>query len=187
LTRQERPQPIGKGEEQGRSPLGLPPQPVGQVPTREALKPKRFQVKPEGREEGPLNRGKGQIMGNIVKFPKRPEGPQPAELDADSLKAAIRSPRPTLPGVLAWLWRLLRLPLFLVLYWLRLPIVGLCNLVSVPALLAFLAGFFFIGSDSPHRHIVWVFGGVSFTAAALAWFYDSLLLALAPEGVVIGL
>ncbi len=52
LTRQERPQPIGKGEEQGRSPLGLPPQPVGQVPTREALKPKRFQVKPEGREGG---------------------------------------------------------------------------------------------------------------------------------------
>ena len=46
------PQPIGKGEEQGRSPLGLPPQPVGQVPTREALKPKRFQVKPEGREGG---------------------------------------------------------------------------------------------------------------------------------------
>lgn len=128
-------------------------------------------------------------MGNIVKFPKRSEGPQPAELDvdADSLKAAIRPPRPTLPGLLAWLWRLLRLPLFLVLYWLRLPIVGLCNLVSVPALLAFLAGFFFFGSDSPHRHIVWVFGGVSFTAAALAWFYDSLLLALAPEGVVIGL
>ncbi len=115
-------------------------------------------------------------MGNIVKFPKRPEGPQPAELDADSIRAAIRPPRPTLPGLLAWLWRLLRL-----------PIVGLCNLVSVPALLAFLAGFFFIGSDSPHRHIVWVFGGVSFTAAALAWFYDSLLLALAPEGVVIGL
>ena len=56
-------------------------------------------------------------MGNIVKFPKRPEGPQPAELDADSIKAAIRPPRPTLPGLLAWLWRLLRLPLFLVLYW----------------------------------------------------------------------
>jgi len=36
---------------------------------------------------------------------------------------------------------LLRLPLFLVLYWLRLPIVGLCNLVSVPAFLGFLAGF----------------------------------------------
>jgi hypothetical protein len=126
-------------------------------------------------------------MGNIVKFPKRPEGPQPAELDADSIKAAIRPPRPTLPGLLAWLWRLLRLPLFLVLYWLRLPIVGLCNLVSVPALLAFLAGFFLIPSDAPIRGLVWFVGGVSLAAFALGWLYDSLLLALAPEGVVIGL
>lgn len=126
-------------------------------------------------------------MGNIVRFPKRPEGPQPVELDADSIKAAIRPPRPTLPGLLAWLWRLLRLPLFLVLYWLRLPIVGLCNLISVPALLAFMAGFFFIAGDSPHRPIVWLLGGVSFTAFSLGWFYDSILLALAPEGVFIGL
>lgn len=124
-------------------------------------------------------------MGNIVKFPKRPEGPQPAELDADSLKAAIRPPRPTLPGLLAWLWRLLRLPLFLVLYWLRTPIVALLRLVSGPALLCFLGGFFLL--DVEHRHIVWVFGAVSFTTAALAWFYDSLLLALAPEGVFISM
>jgi len=126
-------------------------------------------------------------MGNIVRFPKRPEGPQPAELDADSIKATIRPPRPTLPGLLAWLWRLLRLPLFLVLYWLRLPIVGLCNLISVPALLAFLAGLFFLDASSTHRPIVWFLGGVSFTAVSLGWLYDSLLLALAPEGVVIGL
>ena len=126
-------------------------------------------------------------MGIIVRFPKRPEGPQPAELDADSIKAAIRPPYPTLPGLLAWLWRLLRLPLFLVLYWLRLPIVGLCNLVSVPAFLAFLAGFFFIDAASQHRPMVWAFGGFSFAAFALGWLYDSLLLALAPEGVVIGL
>jgi hypothetical protein len=51
LTRQERPKPIGKGEEQGRSPLDLPPQPVRQGRTREVQKPKRFLVKPEGREE----------------------------------------------------------------------------------------------------------------------------------------
>ena len=51
MTRQERPKPIGKGEEQGRSPLGLPPQPVRQGRTREVQKPKRFLVKPEGREE----------------------------------------------------------------------------------------------------------------------------------------
>lgn len=126
-------------------------------------------------------------MGNVVRFPKRPEGPQPAELDADSIRAAIRPPRPPLPGLLAWLWHLLRLPLFLVLYWLRLPIVGLCNLVSVPALLAFLAGLILLPSDEPLRGLVWFVGGVGLSAFALAWFYDSLLLALAPDGVVIGL
>lgn len=126
-------------------------------------------------------------MGNIVRFPKRPETPQTAELDADSIKAAVRLPRPSLPALLAWLWRLLRLPLFLVLYWLRLPIVGLCNLVSVPAFLCFLAGFFLIPSGAPIRGLVWFLGGVSLGAFVLAWLYDSLLLALAPEGVVIGL
>lgn len=126
-------------------------------------------------------------MGNIVRFPKQPEGHPPTELDADSIKAALRPPRSTLPGLLAWLWRVLRLPLFLVLYWLRLPIVGLCNLVSAPAMLAFFAGFFLIPSDEPIRGLVWFVGGVSLAAFALAWFYDSLLLALAPEGLVIGL
>lgn len=58
LTQQERPEPIGKGEELGRSPLGLPPQPVRQGRTREDQKPKRFLVKPEGREEG-----KGECRG----------------------------------------------------------------------------------------------------------------------------
>lgn len=126
-------------------------------------------------------------MSNIVRFPKRPEAPQTAELDADSIKAAVRPPRPSLPALLAWLWRLLRLPLFLVLYWLRLPIVAVCNLTSGPAFMAFLAGLFLIDAGSPHRPIVWFLGGVSFVAVSLGWLYDSLLLALAPEGVVIGL
>lgn len=126
-------------------------------------------------------------MGNIVSFPKRPEAPQNVELDADSIKAAMRPSRPSLPALLAWLCRVLRLPLFLVLYWLRLPIVGLCNLVSVPGFLCFLAGFFLVPSGAPIRGLVWFLGGVSLAAFVMAWLYDSLLLALAPEGVVIGL
>lgn len=69
-------------------------------------------------------------MGNVIRFPKRPEMPQLVELGADSFKATIGPPHLTLPGVLGWLWSLRRLPLFLVLYWLRQPIVGLCNLFS---------------------------------------------------------
>ncbi|HRM82994.1 MAG TPA: hypothetical protein PLY99_11610, partial [Acidovorax temperans] len=58
MTRLERPKPIGKGEVQGQRPPYLPPQPVGQEPTREALKPKRFQVKPAGREVDTKKPGK---------------------------------------------------------------------------------------------------------------------------------
>jgi hypothetical protein len=39
-----------QGGGQGQRPPYLPPQPVGQEPTREGQKPKRFLVKPEGRE-----------------------------------------------------------------------------------------------------------------------------------------
>ena len=47
-----------QGGGQGQRPQYLPPQPVGQEPTREALKPKRFQVKPAGREAGIKKPGK---------------------------------------------------------------------------------------------------------------------------------
>ena len=89
--------------------------------------------------------------------------------------------------MLGWLWRLLRLPLFLVLYWLRQPIVGLCNLVFAPVLLAFLAGVVFIDAASAHRPVVWAFGDLSFAACALARLYDLILMVLAPEDLVIGL
>lgn len=126
-------------------------------------------------------------MSNIVRFPKRPEAPQTAELDADSIKAAVRLPRPSLPALLAWLWRLLRLPLFLVLYWLRLPVLMVCNLVSVPAMLAFLAGLWLSSHAPQYRPMVWGIGGVSFAAFLLHWAYDSLLMWLAPDGVVLAL
>ena len=51
-------QPFGKGEVKGNARRTCPPQPVGQEPTREALKPKRFQVKPAGREAGTKKPGK---------------------------------------------------------------------------------------------------------------------------------
>ena len=43
-------------------------------------------------------------MGNVFRFPKRPEMLQLAELDADSFKVSIGPPRLTPPGVLGWLW-----------------------------------------------------------------------------------
>jgi hypothetical protein len=114
-------------------------------------------------------------MTNIVKFPK-----QEQEQRGDSMDGANQS-RSKLAGVLAWLWAVVRLPLFLVLYWLRGPVVFLCNLVSVPAFLAFLFGLYFLPE---HRAMVWGVGGMSFAAFAMRWAYDSLLMWLSPDRLV---
>jgi hypothetical protein len=123
------------------------------------------------------------VKGN---FPKSRRSLPDLNISTDKIKAAMPKAS-TVKSIFTWLWLAVRFPLFLVLYWLRLPITMVCNLVSAPALLAFLAGFFFISGDSPHRPIVWIFGGMSFAAFTLGWFYDSLLLVLAPEGVALGL
>lgn len=119
-------------------------------------------------------------MGKIVRFPKASSAPRAGELDAGQIKA-VSLPRVSLAGVQAKLWAVVRLPLFLVLYWLRGPVLAMCNLVSVPCLLAFLAGFWLIADTSPHRSIVWFFGSVSFSAFTIVWLYDSLLMRLSPE------
>lgn len=121
-------------------------------------------------------------MGNIVKFPTREEAPAHAELNAGAIEAD-EPPRTAQGGRLAWPLRALRLPVYLVLYWLRLPVMVVCNLVSVPGLLAFLAGLFLIDAASPHRPIVWFLGGMSFAAFVIGWLYDALLTNLAPEGL----
>jgi hypothetical protein len=93
--------------------------------------------------------------------------------------------RSGLVDVLSRLWALLRLPLFLVLCWLRGPVRAICNLVSFPCLLAFLAGFCLIADTSPHRAVVWIFGGVSFAAFVIGWLYDSLLMRLSPDRLIL--
>lgn len=56
------PQAYRQGEGQGQRPPHLPPQPVGQEPTREDQKPKRFLVKPEGRE---VDKKAGRLPGLV--------------------------------------------------------------------------------------------------------------------------
>lgn len=122
-------------------------------------------------------------MSKILKFPERPQEQRRIEFDADSIDRieAEKQPRSTLVRVLAWLLSVVRLPLFLVLYWLRGPVVFLCNLVSVPAFLAFFFGLYFLPE---HRAMVWGVGGMSFAAFAMRWAYDSLLLWLSPDKLI---
>ncbi|MET3135228.1 hypothetical protein AAKU55_005536 [Oxalobacteraceae bacterium GrIS 1.11] len=125
-------------------------------------------------------------MGKIVKFPKGVTVAAAATDEPDRQGAAQR-PRAGLLGVLPRLLSLLRLPLFLVLYWLRFPVLMVCNFVSIPALLAFLAGLWLSHHAPQYRPMVWGVGGLSFAAFVLRWAYDSLLMWLAPADFVLAL
>lgn len=119
-------------------------------------------------------------MGTVYKFSKS-ERPIPV-LPVD--KAALKSSMPkasTVLGVLSWLWWIVRLPLFLVLYWLRLPIVFVCNLISIPAFIGWIIALYAFPDKTV---MVWLFGLMSFTAFALSWFYDYVLIALSPQEII---
>ncbi|MGZ8238726.1 MAG: hypothetical protein ACXWTY_12740 [Methylobacter sp.] len=117
----------------------------------------------------------------VVNFPK-PKRPLPGiHFSADKSKVAM----PEMSGIKAvfsWLWLVVRYPLFLVLYWLRLPVMMVCNLVSVPLLLAFLFGLFALPE---YRSMVLGAGCMSFVAFALNWAYDSLLVWISPDNMFI--
>lgn len=119
-------------------------------------------------------------MSNVRMFPKTKRPIPVADIDVDKIKAAMPKGMSVL-GVLSWVWFLVRLPLFLVLYWLRLPIVFICNLISVPALLAWLFTLYAI-PDKPLMH--WLIGGLSFAAFVVSWFYDYVLVALSPQDIM---
>ncbi|CAM5533550.1 hypothetical protein ACFQ4M_19720 [Thauera mechernichensis] len=124
-------------------------------------------------------------MSNIIKFPK-PKGKQalPAfELDAEKIKKAMPKAS-TVKGVFAWLFLLVRLPLFLVMYWLRLPVIFLCNLVSIPMLLAWLFALYAFPDKSA---MVWGFGIASFSAFVVSWAYDFILMAISPQDMMMTL
>jgi hypothetical protein len=122
-------------------------------------------------------------MGNVVKFPKGKRALPPLDLDATKIKEAMPKAA-TVKGVLAWLFLMVRLPLFLVMYWLRLPIIFLCNLVSIPMLLAWLFAWYAFPDKTA---MVWGFGIVSFLAFVIAWTYDFILMAISPQEMMMTL
>ena len=90
-------------------------------------------------------------------------------------------PRKILGGLFAFGWMLLRIPVFLVLYWLRLPVMVICNAVSIPALFAFLFSWFAF-PDKP-RMIV-ALAVASFGALVVQWVYDYVLMLLSPQDMM---
>jgi hypothetical protein len=119
-------------------------------------------------------------MTNIVTFPKRKRVNPALAFDVGKFKSAM--PRAaTVRGMSAWLWLVVRLPLFLVMYWLRLPVIFLCNLVSIPMLLAWL---FSLYAFPDKTAMVWGFGIVSLAAFVIGWVYDFVLMAISPQDMM---
>jgi hypothetical protein len=79
------------------------------------------------------------------------------------------------------LWLIIRTPAFLVLYWLRFPVMLLCNFVSFPAMVAFL---FALYAFPDKTNMVTALGVVSFGAFAVLYFYDFLLMSLSPREIL---
>lgn len=119
-------------------------------------------------------------MDNVVKFPKAKRALPAIDLSADRIKAAMPKAS-SVKSVLAWLWLIVRLPVFLVLYWLRLPVIFLCNLVSIPMLIAWLFAWYAFPDKTA---MVWGFGIISFCAFVIAWTYDFILMALSPQDMM---
>lgn len=119
-------------------------------------------------------------MSNVLKFPKVRRPLPDLGIDAGKIKSSMPK-APTIKSVFFWLIFLVRLPVFLVMYWLRLPVIFLCNLVSVPMLLAWLFALYAF-PDKPA--MVWGFGVVSFVSFVIAWFYDFVLMAISPQDMI---
>lgn len=130
-------------------------------------------------------------MDNIVKFPKAKRREPPAVerwVDDDNDPAAVNECREAakprfalLKSSLSWTWLIVRIPLFLVLYWLRLPVMFICSLISVPLLLLWL---FSLYAFPDKTDMIWLFGIASFAAFIIMWIYDLVLMALSPQDMM---
>ena len=105
------------------------------------------------------------------------EGPAPPGVEqpaAAPRTAGARAARGVLYGI--------RYVLFLVLMWARGPLRFLLGLVGVPAMLALpLIAFGYEGANKGELLMLCVGAGLG--AFVLAWFYDSIVLALSPEPI----
>lgn len=118
------------------------------------------------------------MNNNVVKFPKPRRSLPAIDISADKIKKVIVPRTSTVKSVFVWLCLIIRLPVFLVMYWLRLPVIFLCNLVSVPMLLAWLFAWYAFPDKT---QMVWGFGTLSFVAFVIAWSYDFVLMAISPQ------
>lgn len=117
---------------------------------------------------------------NVYHFPRRLPGAVEPMAPAND-DAPVGDPRPAGGRFLGAILYGLRYFVFLVLFWLRGPIVGLAGFLSVVSLIGFLVAFFFLPEK---KEMVWGCGVFSFVSFAFVWGYDRLLMALSPVDMI---
>lgn len=123
-------------------------------------------------------------MTNIVQFPlktKKKITYRPAinihAMDGKGLATSA----PVFKKALSFLWNFVRLPLFFVMYWLRLPVMAVCKVVSVGSLLGWLVALVVIPNDT---HRVWGMAIISLSFFVIEWTYDYFLMMLSPQEMI---
>lgn len=117
-------------------------------------------------------------MPNVVKFPK---GRAQARRPGSKPDGATQRPQTKRCRACQVLWAMVRVPLFLVLYWLHTPLVLICSVLTLPMfLLALFAWYAF--PEKPQMY--GSFGLVSFTAFVIMYGYDVVLAWLSPHKMI---
>lgn len=109
-------------------------------------------------------------MGNELKYPYKKAGQKIPDSNAVRVM-----------GALGWVLRMVRVPVFLVMYWLRPLVLLVCNLVAVPLLFAWLFAWYAFPDKTA---MVWSFATLSFVAVVIGWTYDFILVVLSPQDMM---
>lgn len=116
-------------------------------------------------------------MSNVYKFPDA--GREPPKLIPHNAEEEGSQKSNVALGILLGLLMFLRTILYLVMYWLRLPVLFLSNLVCGLGFFGALFGWMVSKPD-----MLWLCGILSFTAFVIRWGYDFILAAISPEEVM---
>lgn len=122
-------------------------------------------------------------MGTVVQLNRGGPRPDPAVARASRAEAADRAKRAMLMAGMGALG-VLRYAVFLVLLFLRRPVRFVLNLAATGGFLALVL--MALGMHGPDKaRMLWITGGMTFACVSLAWFYDTLVLRLSPQPLIL--
>ncbi len=118
-------------------------------------------------------------MNNIVKFPK-PKILITFRNKTNKIKE-VRSKSSPIKNIFIFLYFIVQWPIFLLMYWLRLPIIFLCNILSLPMMFTWLFAWYAFPDKT---NMIWGFAIVSLLAFSIGWIYDFILMLISPQNTM---